>query len=237
MTQVAFVLLWVLVGHGMAAAAWFGLINTPESNILMLAVSASLVVVGALVLLWTSASAARALVVSRPPWRGLSVVTAMLPGALLGVLVVGVLCGLAGWFEGWWTAHAGQVDAAAIAAGDVTDTAWLHEAVRWTVALVQWVLVPTWLATSLAWAAAYGTRHVASMKWLLVGLHPRVVVVALVAVVMLVWLPWQGVYWRPASLRTSLEPAFIVLKLGTLYVAANLAWVLVLAETVRLVRR
>ena len=51
MTQVAFVLLWVLVGHGMAAAAWFGLINTPESNILMLAVSASLVVVGALVLL------------------------------------------------------------------------------------------------------------------------------------------------------------------------------------------
>jgi hypothetical protein len=162
----------------------------------------------------------------------------MLPAVMVSVAVGGSLCWLAGWAGDAWTARAGEVDAAAIAAGDVTNTAWLHATVRWAVTLVQWVVVPVWLATSLVWATAYGTRHALTMKWLVAGLTPRVLLVALVAVAVLVWMPWRAVYWRPESLTsTTVEMAFAGTKLLGLYAAANLAWALVLDAAARGVRR
>ena len=227
MTSLVRTTLWLMFGHALAGAAYLALIYTPESNVLMLAVSVALVLLGVAALVWTSTSAALALHTGGAPWRGGRRVSSMLPGVVL-----------AGALGDAWVARAGEVDAAAIAAGDVTRTAWLHTTVRWAVALVQWAVVPVWLAASLAWAAAYGSRHVVSMKWLLVGLTPRVLLVALGAVALLVWLPWRALYWRPASLSsTTLEMAFSGIKLLGLYAAANLAWALVLDAAARAVRR
>lgn len=238
MRRLVTITLWLMAGHALAGTAALGLINTPDSNVLMLVASAALVAAGAAALVLTSVTAARALQAGEAPWRGWRAACAMLPAALVALVVVGALCWLAGAAEAWWMSRAGEIDAAAIAAGDVTQTRWLHGAVRWLVAIAQWVLVPCWLAASLAWAASYGTRHVLSLKWLIAGLAPRLLLAALLAVVVLVWLPWRAVYWRPTALAGgAFELAFTGLKLLGIYAAANLAWALTLEAAARTVRR
>lgn len=224
------------VGHALAGAAYLGLINTPEANQPMLGLSLLLLVVGVVLALLTSLQAVRTLAAEAPPWR-VGGALRLVPAAFVAVVVAGLLCWLAGAFEQWWLSHAGEVDATAIAVGDVTNTAWLHAAVRWIVAFVQWVLVPCWAAAGLTWAVAYGTRHVLSLKWLVAGLAPRLVLTALVAVALLVWLPWQAAYWRPAVQSTTLEMAVMGVKLGLLYLSAQLAWALVLDAAARRTRR
>lgn len=227
----------VSAGHALAFAAYLGLINTPDANVLMLALSSLLVVGGLGVVLLTSVLAARALQEGLHTWLGWRTALRLLPGALLTVAIAGLLCWLAGSFEAWWVSRAGEVDATAIAIGDITDTAWLHGIVRWTVAFVQWVLVPCWIASGLAWGVAYGIRHVLSVKWLVAGPTPRTLLTALVVVILLVWLPWQAVYWRPAITSSQVEMAFTAVKLGLLFLAFNLAWVVVLDAAARSTRR
>jgi hypothetical protein len=232
--QLALVIAWLVAGHVLAGGAYVALINTPESNALMLTQSAVLVLAGLLLLVLTSTSAGLALQRGLPPWRTLRPSLRLLPVVLVAVLVIGVICAGAGWLERWWVARSGEVDAALIAAGDITRTGWLHTTVEWLVALVQWVLVPVWLAASLVWASAYGARHVLSFKWLVAALRPRALLVALAAVVILVWLPWSGVYWRPAAVQPgTLELIFTGVKLLTVGVLANIAWALVLDEAAR----
>jgi hypothetical protein len=238
MRRIGWTTAWLVAGHAVAGAAYVALINTPESNVLMLTQSAILVLIGVTALVVPSASAAVALHAGRRPWAGLPGAVRLLPPVIVSVAVIGLLCAAAGWTGDWWVGRSGEVDAALIAAGDITRTDWLHEGVRLVVAFLQWVVVPAWLAVSLAWAAAYGARHVLSMKWLVAGLRPRLLVLTLAAVAGLVWLPWSGVYWRPAVLPAgTLEMAFTGLKLLTIGVLANLAWAVVLDEAVRPTRR
>lgn len=217
--------LWIGAVDALAGAALVGLLYTPESNLLMLSASALLVLLAGLLLLLSSASAAHGLVRGQAPWSSVATAARHLPLIVLVVTVLGLVCGAAGWFEAWWASRAGEIDAAAIAAGDITDTAWMHSAVHWSVVLVQWVLVPAWLATALAWIAGYERRDVVTLKWLTAGLHWRVLAVTSVAVALLVWLPWQYVYWRPRELPTSaIEVGFTGAKLLSIYLLSQVAW-------------
>ena len=221
--------LWIGAIDAVAGALVLGFLYTPESNALMLAVSALLVIGAAVLLMLSSTSAAHALVHAQHPWRSVTPALRSLPLVLFGLIVVGALCGGAGWFEAWWANRAGEVDAAAIVAGDVTSTQPLHAAARWAVAFVQWVVVPAWLATCLAWIAGYERRDVLGLKWLATGLHWRLVAVTLVAVVVGVWLPWRWIYWRPRGLPAStVEVVFAGMKIGLVYLLSQLAWALVL---------
>lgn len=221
--------LWIGTIDAIAGLAVLAFLYTPESNALMLGLSGLLVLFAALLLLLSSTSAAHALVHRQVPWRSVAPALKALPLVVAGLLVVGLLCGAAGAFEGWWAARAGEVDAAAIVAGDVTETRPLHTAVRWAVMGVQWVLVPAWLATCLAWVAAYERRDVLGLKWLAAGLHWRLLLVTSGAVVLLVWLPWQLVYWRPRRLPASaLEIVFTAVKIGAIYALSQVAWALAL---------
>jgi hypothetical protein len=226
--------LWIGVVDALAGAAVLGLLYTPESNVLMLGVSAALVLLTGVLLLVSSASAAHGLVHGRAPWRCLGATARRLPSMLAAVLVIGVLCGAAGGFESWWVSRAGEVDAAAIAAGDVTRTGWLHGAVHWTVVLIQWVLVPAWLATALAWVAGYERRDLLTLKWLTAALHWRLLLVTGLGVALLVWLPWRLVYWRPKGLPAStVEIVFAGVKLACIYGLSQLAWALTLWTAAR----
>lgn len=228
--------LWIGVVDALAGAALIAFLYTPESNLLMLGASALLVLLAAVLLVLSSASAAHGLVHHRAPWTSLGAGARRLPVLLFALVVLGVICGSAGWFERWWMANAGQVDAAAIAAGDVTRTGWLHTAVHWIVVLIQWVLVPAWLAACLAWVAGYETRDVLTLKWLTAGLHWRLVLVTLLAVVLLVWMPWRWVYWRPKAVPVStVEVAFTILKLVVIYALSQVAWALSLYTAARAV--
>jgi hypothetical protein len=228
------VAVWIGVIDGLAALAVLGFLYTPESNVLMLSLSAVLVIVATALLLLSSTSGAIALVQRLAPWKALGTAARRLPLVLVAIVVVGLLCGAAGWFESWWVARAGQVDAAAIAAGDVTNTRPLHATVHWLVVVVQWILVPAWLATALAWIAGYERRDVLGMKWLTAGLHWRILLVTAASVIVLVWLPWRVVYWRPRGLpASSLEMGFTVVKLGLIYLLSQVAWAIALATAAR----
>ncbi|MBA2354867.1 MAG: hypothetical protein H0V80_09390 [Acidobacteria bacterium] len=229
--------LWLAGIDALSLLAAAAFLYTPESNLLMLLLSVALVVVAAVAAMLSSSSAAWGLVHGRSPWHALRPSLRMLPLLLVALVVIGLLCGGAGWFEQWWLRRAGEVDAALIAAGDVTRTRWLHASVRWCVALVQWVLVPAWLASSLTWAAAYGGREMVSLKWLTAGLDWRLLLVTLAGVIVLVWLPWGAVYWRPRTLPAStIEVAFTAIKLGIIYLATHLAWTLALWTAARSVQ-
>ncbi len=230
--------LWVATIDALAGAALLGFLYTPESNVLMLTLSSLLVLLAAMLLVLASASASHALVHDGRPWTSLLPAARRLPLALLAIVVIGVICAGAGWFERWWMGHAGEFDAAAIAAGDITRTGGVHTAVRWFVAFVQWVVVPAWCVTVLAWIAAYEWRDVLTMKWLTAALHWRVLVIATAAVVLLVWAPWQAVYWRPRALPAStLEAVFAAVKLIAIYLLAQLAWATLLLTAAARVRR
>lgn len=219
--------LWIGVVDALAGAAVFAFLYTPESNVLMLGVSALLVVLAVVLLLLSSASAADGLVHRRAPWTRLRAAVGHLPLILVVLVVLGTLCGGAGWFESWWMSRAGEFDAAAIAAGDVTKTGWVHSAVHWIVEFVQWVLVPAWFATALAWIAGYERRDLFTLKWLTAGLHWRLLLVTLLGVGLLVWLPWRYIYWRPRGLSaSSAEVAFTGIKLVAIYLLSQVSWAL-----------
>jgi hypothetical protein len=226
--------LWVGAIDAVAGAAVLGFLYTPESNVLMLAVSALLLVVAGALLLLSSASAAHALVHGQRPWSSLGAAARHLPVVIAALIVIGLICGAAGWFESWWMSRAGEFDAAAIAAGDVTKTGWVHSVVHWIVVVVQWVVVPAWLATVLAWVAGYDTRDVLTLKWLTAGLDWRLLTVTALGVVLLVWLPWRYVYWRPRALPASTaEVVFSGAKLMIIYLLSQLAWALSLWTAAR----
>lgn len=226
--------LWIGFLDALAGAAALGFLYVPESNALMLVLSAVLLLVAAVLLMVSSTSAAVGLVHQRAPWRCIGQAIRRLPLVLVGIVVVGLLCAGAGGFESWWLSRAGEIDAAAIAAGDVTQTRWLHTAVRWAVIVVQWILAPAWLAASLAWAAGYERRDVLSLKWLAAGLHWRLLLVTAAGIVVLVWLPWGYVYWRPRGLpASSLELVFAGAKLATIYGLSQVAWALALWTAAR----
>ena len=87
MKAVVTVTLWLMLGHAIAGGAYLSLIHTPESNVLMLAASVTLVLFGLTVLVWTSASAARSLLAGGVPWHGWGRVMASLPSILVAVLL------------------------------------------------------------------------------------------------------------------------------------------------------
>lgn len=230
--------LWVATIDALAGATLLGFLYTPEANVLMLTLSALLVLLAVMLLVLGSASASHALVHDSKPWPSLLPAARRLPLALLAIIVIGVICAGAGWVERWWMGHAGEFDAAAIAAGDITRTGGVHTAVRWVVAFVQWVVVPAWCATTLAWIAAYEWRDVLTMKWLTAAFHWRVLGIATVAVVLLVWAPWQAVYWRPRALPAStVEAVFTAVKLGVIYLLTQLAWAALLLTAATRVQR
>jgi len=229
-------LIWVGLVNALAFAALYGFLYTPESNVLMLGVSALLVLAAGVVLALSSTAASYALVHGRAPWSSISESARSLPLVFVALLVLGVICGGAGWFETWWMARAGEFDAAAIAAGDITRTGWVHSAVHWMVIAIQWVLVPAWLAAALAWVAGYERRDVLTLKWLTAGLHWKLVAATAAGVVLLVWLPWRYVYWRPRSLPASaVEVVFTGIKLIVIYLLAHLAWTIALWIAARMV--
>lgn len=217
--------LWIGAVDALAGVVLLGFLYTPESNVLMLGVSALLLLMAILLLLLSSAAAAHGLVRGLAPWTSVGAAARHLPLILVVVAVLGMLCGGAGWFESWWMSRAGEFDAAAIAEGDVTRTGWVHSAVHWIVVLVQWVLVPAWLATALAWIAGYERRDVLTLKWLTAGLDWRVLFVTILGVALLVWMPWRYVYWRPRALPASAtEVAFAGAKLLVIYLLSQIAW-------------
>ena len=105
-----------------------------------------------------------------------------LPLVLVVLVVLGALCGGAGWFEAWWMSAPAKSTRQRSSPATSPAPGGCTRRVHWLVVLVQWVLVPAWCATALAWIAGYERRDVLTLKWLTAGLEWRVLLVTLLGV-------------------------------------------------------
>jgi len=232
-TRFRTVLAWLVVGHAVVGGLYWLLLQIPESNAWMLLASA-LVVLAAVFLFG---------VVEFVAALGLTSDTPMKAAVRLGLrrwwliifplVVFGCIGLIMGSVQRWLTLNAGQFDAWLMARTGWTRTAGLHASLGWLVAFVRDGVGTSLAVSLLAALASRGPRGLSS-DWVRAGLGWKRIVTVSLALLAGFWLPWQAVYWRPASLPSSwIEPAFAAVKLGVLYFVANVAWALVLRRAAR----
>ncbi len=223
---------WLAAGHAVLGGIFWLLLQVPESNVVMLGVSALLCVLLVLLACWIEALGLLA-------WRHqgpLGGLARRALGAMAAVCAGAVLFGVA-WYltalaSSAWSSHRTELDAWLMLHGGWTRTTRLHAGMGWAIAFVRYVLG---LALALALAAAVavrGVRALAGAAWLRRALSLRRLAVLTASLLLLFWLPWRAVDWHPARLSPNWqEVAFVGVKLSVLYLAANVGWALVLRES------
>jgi len=205
------------LGFGVAAGLYAALINVPESNVLMLALSAVLSV-GILATVGLTIGVAASVVHSRGLGVAARRAAAALPRFVAGLIVFALLWLGAAMAADWWTAHRGEIDALLLLHLNVTKTKWLHQTVAWLLWLIPWSLGGSAVATLTA-SSSHG-RHAWSD-----GLRASVrflpLAAASVATLIISQGLWRLVFWLPDSLPPNrIEFAFAAVKLTMLYAVA-----------------
>ena len=213
MRRLAEVTAWILAWGALTGAAYWAFLNTPESTIWALTLSAALAIVSLalLAITVTGAIAAWSSGLSRNTVRrAITRMPAIVPAALIVVLA----WWLVGRITGWVAAHSGEISAWFIARLGWSDISALFTAFDWAAWWVRWILVPM---VALATAAGAVRRRVTLLR----------LAMATNWFLLLVAAPWVYIApWRPAALPpNSVEPVFIAVKLAAtaLLMAAGLA--------------
>jgi hypothetical protein len=219
---------WLAAGHALLAGLYWLLLAIPESNVAMLAASTLTMVVAVLIFGWVEAVG---LLAWREDARARELprrAVGAAPGVWLGVALFVVVWVLVAWAGGLWDGSRGEIDAWLMAQFGWSDTGWLHTAFRWLLVLVRFLSLS--LAVSLAWAvASSGFAGVGRAGWLRDAVSFRRLLTLAGILVVFFWLPWRAVSWRPTWLTPNWqETTFVAVKLGILYLLANLGWALVL---------
>jgi hypothetical protein len=226
-------LAWLCAGHALAGGLYWLLLQVPESNAWMLAASA-LTVFAVLVLLGVvETTAVLGLTTVEPMGAALKTALRRWWLMIFPLVVFGCIWLITGDVQRWLTRDASQIDAWIIARTGWTRTAGLHTGLAWLVAFVRYGIGASLAVSLLAALASRGLRGLAS-DWVRTGFGWKRILTVSAAQLIGLWLPWQAVYWRPASLPpTWVQPAFAAVKLTVLFVVANLAWALILRSARR----
>jgi hypothetical protein len=224
---------WLSAGHALLFGLFWLLLSIPESNVAMLVASALLVVTMALLFGWVEAVGVLA-------WRGgwparelpRRAIRAT-PGVWLGAALFVVVSYLVTHAGVWWRGHQGETDAWLMLHLGWANTRTFHAGVRGLLAFVRFAGLS--LALSLASAiVAAGFRAIRDVRWVCDGIRPLRLLMIAAILLLFVWLPWRGVNWRPAWLTPNWEEAvFVALKLGVIYLIANVGWALVLGAAAK----
>lgn len=213
---------WTLAGATVASALFWAFLNTPESTVFTLALSAVLALAIYAVLAMTVAGAVGGW---HDGWRRLPVgpaargVVACLPAVLL-VLAIWWVVGR--WLT-WLAAHNGEISAWFIATLDWADVQPLLRGVEVASQWLRWVVVPfaalVWLGDALAGTWLPSRRSASPIR--------LAAVTAIAAAT--VWAPLASlVYWKPAGLPpTWVEPVFAVAKFAAIAGVAAIGWSLI----------
>lgn len=225
---------WLVAGHAAMFGLFWGLVNVPESNTAMLALSAVAVLVllaaGALV----EGTAGAWLLPGRTFREALHAGLTSAPALVAALIVFTAFWWLGGLIDAWHEARRGQIDAWLIATFDAPEATWPHRLIDVAVFLVRGVLGVS-LAVALFFARLEGgARAMVRPAWLRAGLSRDQVTLVALAVTLFVALPWQFAYWRPGALpATWVQPAFAAGKLALIFLAMNVGWLVCLIAGAR----
>jgi hypothetical protein len=226
----------LLVGHAAAGGLFWALVNVPESNIAMLALSVLVAVLLLIVLSWAETGALLAwdqgVTLGCAARRGLTSVMPFLAGAL----VFWFFWWLTARADAWHTAYAGEIDAWWMAKTESARTGWIHSGIAILLWLIRYVIGVSLAVAALSAGALRGGRALVSFAWVRRGLSLRQLGPLGLAIVVLILLPLRAVYWRPESIPpNALEMTLVIARLAAIYVVANAGWALVLRAGARAV--
>jgi hypothetical protein len=198
---------WTLAGAGLGAGLFWGFLNTPESNALMLGLSLLL----ALAIAWAVGTTT---VVVLEGWAkgwpsaGLRGSVRGLPGFVAAGLVAAGAWWVVGLGQEWLVARSGEISAWFIATFDWSDVRPLLDGLRLAGDWLRTVAVPFAVLTWLARVITTGWRRSIDGALLRHALSPwRLAMVTAVAG-LTIWAPLTyGLYWRP--LYTTVPPAWV----------------------------
>ncbi len=231
--RLAVIATWLLAGHALLLALFWGLLNVPESSAWMLALSAAVAIVLIVAAGALHAGAALAWQHDGPVERALLAGTRHVPAFLLATLLFWAIWWATAQALEWHARLSGQMDAWFIARTGRPDTAWLHALVFWTIQFVRWSIGLTLALSFLGAFVGRGVRTLRSTGWLTSALHPRRWLMVTFWLVLLIAIPWQAVDWRPRQISLVLEPWFVAAKLGAIAIAASVGWALMLRVCAR----
>jgi hypothetical protein len=223
---------WLVAGHAVLFGLFWLLLSVPESNVAMLLASALVVAAMALVFGVVEGGGLLAWRAALAPPEILRRTLRTLPGVWLGAIVFVLAWYLSAHAASWWQDHRGETDAWLMAQFGWSDTGKLHAAAGWFFAFLSDVIGLS-MGLSLASVIVNGTlRDGARPAWIREALSARRLLAITGILLLFLWLPWRGVGWRPSWLSPNWqETAFVVVKLGALFLVANVGWALVLGTT------
>ncbi len=219
----------LVAGHTAAAGLFWALVNVPESNLLMLGLSATLVALIVVALGWTEATALLAwrpdVTLGEATRRGLR----RAPAVLAAAAVFGIFWWATARADVWLADRGGEIDAWLIATFELTRTTWVHRAFDVALFLVRYVAGVSLAVSVLGAVARAGWHALFRLGWLRAGLSRRHLGLVGAAMTLLVFLPLEAAYWRPETLPpNAIELAFAAAKLGAIFLVVNVGWALVL---------
>jgi hypothetical protein len=225
---------WLAVGHAVLMGLFWALVNTPESNVLMLAVSALIVLLLVLCAAMVEGTAGAWLLPGRTFREAIRAAPAAVPSFVLACLVFALCWWVSHRIEVWHEAHRGQIDAWSIATFDAANAVWPHRLFDALVFVVR-AIVGVSLALAVLFARLEGGRPaVFRLRWVRAGLSRDQLALVALAMTLLVALPWRFSTWRPEGLPVSwVQPAFAVAKLALVYLLMNAGWALCLVAGAR----
>lgn len=233
MRRLPIIAVWLLLGHALVLALFWGLLQVPESSIGMLTLSGLLGVMIVATAGTVHAGAVNAWRADGPVSRALLAGTRHVPAFLLSLTLFGLVWLATNGALEWHARLAGQMDAAVIAQTGRTNTSWMHGAIFWAVQFIRWSLGLSLALSLFAALVRIGLRGAGRTAWVRAALTPGRWLVLTFWFVLLIAIPWQVVYWRPARLGLGVEPWFVAAKLGSIAVAMAIGWALMLRSAAR----
>ncbi len=224
--------LWLLVGLAVAGGVYWGFLNTPESTVLALLLSAVLAIATLVVVAISVNGASLAWSLG---WSGNVIRRSIsgIPAFIVAALLAGVVWSLTGRALTWVATYSGQISAWFIAQFGWADASSFFNTITWGGRWLQWVVGPL-IALSLLGSMLIGEWTSARWRWLARGFSPFRLTLATVWVAIFVALPWIYVLpWRPRVLPpTFVEIAFVAAKLGLVAILIAIGVALLVRESV-----
>lgn len=216
-------------GHAVLSGLFWLLLAVPESNLAMLIASVLIVLLMITVFGWVEGLGVLAWHTTVPARELPRRVARLMPWVWLAGLVFLVVATLVSGLSGAWFRHRGEIDAWLMLHFNVTETNRIHALAQWVLLFVTYVLGVSLAVALVEGRVRDGATSAARATWLRAAVSPVRLILLTGIWLLFLWLPWRAVDWRPKGLAPNWqEVAFVAVKLGVLFLVANVGWALVL---------